>query len=253
MKFYIQSFSSSDSAMQLFCRLVPPSTLKSVTFGFELPLAVSLLNGKKRSQLRDERQRLSYYSFLFFDDNLLLLMTDTFSYLLFPKLFCQKKLSPVAKDPYRPFFHVWDWSIFPLLENELYKRVFNVPFTSGHSNILIFQKKWSHVISRDVLESFHLHQISIRFHPLCQSHSKETIHKQQTNLWIWSCQRFRTPRPRARYVKYCPLSLPIRLEDLEDSARSQAWKKFLKKQKKNNHIDKYTFTGKFHFVSSLVR
>ena len=102
-------------------------------------------------------------------------MTDTFSYLLFPKLFCQKKLSLVAKNPYRPFFHVWDWSILPLLENELYKRVFNIPFTSGHSNILIFQKKWSHVISRDVLESFHVYQISIRFHPLCQSHSKETI------------------------------------------------------------------------------
>ena len=60
-------------------------------------------------------------------------MTDTFSYLLFPKLFCPKKLSLVAKNPYRPFFHVWDWSILPLLENELYKRVFNVPFTSGHS------------------------------------------------------------------------------------------------------------------------
>ena len=42
-------------------------------------------------------------------------------------------------------------------------------------SILIFQKKWSHVISRDVLESFHVYQISIRFHPLCQSHSKETI------------------------------------------------------------------------------
>ena len=102
-------------------------------------------------------------------------MTDTFSCLLFPKLFCPKQLSLVAKNPYRPFFHVWDWSILPLLENELYKRVFNVPYTTGHSSILIFQKKWSHVISRDVLESFHVYQISIRFHPLCQSHSKETI------------------------------------------------------------------------------
>ena len=68
---------------------------------------------------------------LFSDDNLSLLMTDTFSSLLFPKLFCPKKLSLVAKNRYRPFFHVWDWSILPLLENELYKRVFNVPFTSG--------------------------------------------------------------------------------------------------------------------------
>lgn len=115
-------------------------------------------------------------SLIFSDDNLLLLMTDTFSYLLFPKLFCPKKLSLVTKNPYRPFFHVWDWSILPLLENELYKRVFNVPFTSGHSTQYFdLSKKWSHVISRDVLESFHVYQISIRFHPLCQSHSKETI------------------------------------------------------------------------------
>ena len=48
-------------------------------------------------------------------------------------------------------------------------------FRLHQDSILIFQKKWSHVISRDVLESFHVYQILIRFHPLCQSHSKETI------------------------------------------------------------------------------
>ena len=31
--------------------------------------------------------------------------------------------------------------------------------------------------------------------------------------------------PGERIVKYRPLSEPIRLQDLEDSARSQAWKK----------------------------
>ena len=63
-----------------------------------------LLNGKKRPRWGDKRQRLSYYSFLFSDDNLLLLMTDTFSYLLFPKLFCPKKLSLVTKTLTGPFF-----------------------------------------------------------------------------------------------------------------------------------------------------
>ena len=33
------------------------------------------------------------------------------------------------------------------------------------------------------------------------------------------------PRLADKIVKYRPLSEPIRLQDLEDSARSQAWKK----------------------------
>ena len=33
------------------------------------------------------------------------------------------------------------------------------------------------------------------------------------------------PGLAGKIVKYCPLSEPIRLQDLEDSARSQAWKK----------------------------
>ena len=41
----------------------------------------------------------------------------------------------------------------------------------------------------------------------------------------WSCQRFRPGGLAGKIVKYCPLSEPIRLQDLEDSARSQAWKK----------------------------
>ena len=49
------------------------------------------------------------------------------------------------------------------------------------------------------------------------------IHKQQTNLWM----KLPTipPELAGKIVKYRPLSEPIRLQDLEDSARSQAWKK----------------------------
>ena len=49
------------------------------------------------------------------------------------------------------------------------------------------------------------------------------IHKQQTNLWM----KLPTIPPglAGKIVKYRPLSEPIRLQDLEDSARSQAWKK----------------------------
>ena len=72
------------------------------------------------------------------------------------------------------------------------------------------------------------------------------IHKQQTNLWM-KLPTIPLAAVAGKIVKYCPLSPPIRLQDLEDSARSQAWKK------KYNYIDKYTFTGKFHFVSSVVR
>ena len=50
-----------------------------------------------------------------------------------------------------------------------------------------------------------------------------TIHKQQTNLWM----KLPTIPPglAGKIVKYRPLSEPIRLQDLEDSACSQAWKK----------------------------
>ena len=49
------------------------------------------------------------------------------------------------------------------------------------------------------------------------------IHKQQTNSWM----KLQTIPPglAVKIVKYRPLSEPIRLQDLEDSARSQAWKK----------------------------
>ena len=48
------------------------------------------------------------------------------------------------------------------------------------------------------------------------------IHKQQTNLWM----KLPTILPglAGKIVKYRPLAEPIRLQDLEDSARSQAWK-----------------------------
>ena len=36
------------------------------------------------------------------------------------------------------------------------------------------------------------------------------------------------PGLAGKIVKYRPLSQPIRLQDLEDSARSQAWKKRIK-------------------------
>ena len=39
-----------------------------------------------------------------------------------------------------------------------------------------------------------------------------------------------------RIVKYRPLSEPIRSQDLEDSARSQAWKKKIKNNNNNNYI-----------------
>ena len=47
--------------------------------------------------------------------------------------------------------------------------------------------------------------------------------KQQTNLWM----KLPTISPGLadKIVKYRPLSEPIRSQDLEDSARSQAWKK----------------------------
>ena len=46
------------------------------------------------------------------------------------------------------------------------------------------------------------------------------IHKQQTNLWM----KLPTipPELASKIVKNCPLLEPIRLQDLEDSARSQA-------------------------------
>ena len=49
------------------------------------------------------------------------------------------------------------------------------------------------------------------------------IHKQQTNLWV----KLPTIPPglAGKIVEYHPLSEPIRLQDLEDSSRLQAWKK----------------------------
>ena len=49
------------------------------------------------------------------------------------------------------------------------------------------------------------------------------IHKQQTNLWM----KLPTipPRLAGKIVKYRPLWKPIILQDLKDSASSQAWKK----------------------------
>ena len=49
------------------------------------------------------------------------------------------------------------------------------------------------------------------------------IHKQQTNLWMK--QSMILAGLVGKIVKYHPLSERIRLQDLEDSARSQAWKK----------------------------
>ena len=51
--------------------------------------------------------------------------------------------------------------------------------------------------------------------------------KQQTNLWMKSPTI--PPGLAGKIVKYRPLSEPIRSQDLEDSARSQAWKKIKKK------------------------
>ena len=44
------------------------------------------------------------------------------------------------------------------------------------------------------------------------------IHKQQTNLWM----KLPTIPIPGKILKNRPLSEPIRLQDLEDSARSQA-------------------------------
>ena len=49
------------------------------------------------------------------------------------------------------------------------------------------------------------------------------IHKQQTNLWIKLPMI--PPGLTGKIVKNRPLLEPIRLQDLEDSARSQAQKK----------------------------
>ena len=49
------------------------------------------------------------------------------------------------------------------------------------------------------------------------------IRKQQKNLWMKLPKI--PPGLAGKIVKYRPLSEPIRLQDLEDSARSQAWKK----------------------------
>ena len=49
------------------------------------------------------------------------------------------------------------------------------------------------------------------------------IHKQQTNLWMKLPKIL--PGLAGKIVKYGPLSEPIRLQDLEHSSRSQAWKK----------------------------
>ena len=51
------------------------------------------------------------------------------------------------------------------------------------------------------------------------------IHKQQTNLW----KKLPTIPPglAGKIVKYRPLSEPIRLQDLEDFARPQAWEKMM--------------------------
>ena len=53
------------------------------------------------------------------------------------------------------------------------------------------------------------------------------IHKQQTNLWM----KLPTIPPglAGKIVKYRPLSEPIRLQDLEDSARSKAGRKINKR------------------------
>ena len=51
------------------------------------------------------------------------------------------------------------------------------------------------------------------------------IDKQQTNSWM----KLQTIPPglAGKIVKYLPLAEPIRLQDLEDSVRSQAWKKLI--------------------------
>ena len=52
------------------------------------------------------------------------------------------------------------------------------------------------------------------------------IHIQQTNLWMKKLPTI-PPELADKIVKYRPLSEPIRLQDLEDSALSQAWKKII--------------------------
>ena len=58
-----------------------------------------------------------------------------------------------------------------------------------------------------------------------KNHGVLLIHKQQTNLWM----KLPTIPPglAGKIVKYRPLSEPIRLQDLEDSALSQAWEKMI--------------------------
>ena len=63
------------------------------------------------------------------------------------------------------------------------------------------------------------------------------IHKQPTNLWM---KLPTIPLGLAgKIVNYRPLSEPIRLQDLEDSARSQAWKKI----KRTYYTDLYILTS----------
>ena len=58
-----------------------------------------------------------------------------------------------------------------------------------------------------------------------KNHGFLLIHKQQTNLWM----KLPTIPPglAGKIVKNRPLSEPIRLQDLEDSALSQAWEKMI--------------------------
>ena len=44
------------------------------------------------------------------------------------------------------------------------------------------------------------------------------------------------PALAGKIAKYCPLSEPIRLQDLEDSARSQAWKRINTPYSIDQHI-----------------
>ena len=49
-------------------------------------------------------------------------------------------------------------------------------------------------------------------------------HSQTTNKLVNEAAKD-SARVTGKIVKYCPLSEPIRLQDLEDSVRSQAYKK----------------------------
>ena len=55
-------------------------------------------------------------------------------------------------------------------------------------------------------------------------------HSQATNKLVNEAANDSARVSRHEMVKYRPLSEPMRLQDLEDSARSQAWKKM------NEHI-----------------